>query len=53
LREFRDNTRAGGLGQAAEFVQWVLWVERSVEQHSHEHRPFALHAVGPLPLRHS
>ena len=53
LRQFRDHLRAGGLGKAAEFVQRVLRVEWRVEQHPHEHRPFALHAVGPAWLRHS
>jgi hypothetical protein len=53
LREFRDHLRTGGLCKSAELFQWVFGIERSIEQHSHEHRPFTLHAVGPPLLRHS
>ena len=53
LRQLRDHLRSGRLGEAAELVEWVLRVERGIEQHSHEYRTLALHAVGPLPLRHS
>ena len=53
LRHLRDHLRAGRLSEAAELVEWVLRIERGIEQHAHEYCALTLHAVGPLPLGHS